>query len=94
MRRYDNQTKIEAVTLAKELGVYKASRELGIPDGTIQTWVSKERAGELPGSSGGGRGALSLSEENKQLKQRVKELERTNKVLREASAFFAARQKK
>ncbi len=94
MRRYDAQTKIEAVALAKEIGVYKAARELGIPDGTIQTWVGKERAGELPGSSGGGKGAMSLSEENKQLKQRIRELERTNRILRDASAFFAARQKK
>lgn len=94
MRRYDGQTKIEAVLLSKEIGVYKASKELGIPEGTIRTWVEKERDGELPGSPGGGKGALSLSEENKQLRQRVKELERTNKILREASAFFASRQKK
>lgn len=94
MRRYDAQTKIETVTLAKEIGVYKASQELGIPEGTIRTWLDKEKNGELPGSTGGGKGALSLSEENKHLKQRVKELERTNKILREASAFFAARQKK
>lgn len=94
MRRYDAQTKIETVTLAKEIGVCKASQELGIPEGTIRTWLDKEKSGELPGSAGGGKGALSLSEENKQLKQRVKELERTNKILREASAFFAARQKK
>ena len=93
MRRYDAQTKIEAVLLSKEVGVYKASQELGIPEGTIRSWVEKERAGELPGSPGGGKGALSLSEENKQLKQKVKELERTNRILREASAFFAARQK-
>lgn len=94
MRRYDTQTKIEAVLLSKEVGIYKASHELGIPEGTIRSWVEKEREGSLPGSPGGGKGALSLSEEVKQLKQRVKELERTNKILREASAFFAARQKK
>ena len=94
MRRYDAQTKIEAVLLSKEVGVYKASQELGIPEGTIRSWVEKERVGELAGSPGGGKGALSLSEENKQLKQKVKELERTNRILREASAFFAARQKK
>ena len=94
MRRYDAQTKMETVVLAKEIGIYKASQELGIPEGTIRAWVEKERAGELTGSPGGSKGALSLSEENKQLKQRVKELERTNKILREASAFFAARQKK
>jgi len=94
MRRYDAQTKIEAVGLAKEIGAYKASRELGIPEGTVNTWVAKARAGELPGSSGGSKGAISLSEECKQLKQRVRELERTNRILREASAFFAARQKK
>lgn len=94
MRKYDAQTKTETVVLAKEIGVYKAAQELGIPEGTIRTWVEKERNGELPGSPGGSKGALTLSEEVKQLRQRVKELERTNKILREASAFFAARQKK
>lgn len=94
MRRYDSQTKTEAVLLSKEIGVYKASQELDIPEGTIRTWVEKERNGELPGSLGGGKVAMGLAEENKQLKQRVKELERTNKILREASAFFAVRQKK
>jgi transposase len=94
MRRYDAQTKIETVTLAKEIGAYKTSQELGIPEGTIRTWMEKESKGELSGSPGGGKGALSLSDEVKQLKQKVRELERTNKILREASAFFAARQKK
>lgn len=94
MRTYDAQTKIETVLLSKEIGAYKASQELGIPEGTIRTWMEKEREGSLPGSPGGGKGALSLSEECKQLKQQVKELERTNRILREASAFFAARQKK
>jgi transposase len=94
MRRYDAQTKIESVALSKEIGAYKASQELGIPEGTLRTWMEKERNGELPGSPGGGRGALSLSDENKQLRQKVRELERTNRILREASAFFAARQKK
>ena len=94
MRKYDTQTKIEAVLLSKEIGAYKASQELGIPEGTIRTWMSKEQNGELPGSPRGGNGALSLSDENKRLRQKVRELERTNKILRDASAFFAARQKK
>lgn len=94
MRRYDAQTKVEAVLLCKEIGTGKASKELDIPEGTLRTWQEKEREGSLPGAPLGGRMALTLTEENKQLKQRVYELERTNKILREASAFFAARQKK
>ncbi len=45
MRRYDAQTKIESVLLCKEIGVYKASQELDIPEGTLRTWMDKERKG-------------------------------------------------
>lgn len=56
MRRYDTQTKIETVTLAKEIGVYKASQELGIPEGTIRTWLDKEKAGSCRAVQAAARG--------------------------------------
>ena len=38
-RKYDQEYKIQAVKLAKEIGGAKAAKELGIPEGTIHTWL-------------------------------------------------------
>ncbi len=40
-RKYDHEYKIQAVKLAKEIGGAKAAKELGIPEGTIHTWLKK-----------------------------------------------------
>ena len=34
-RKYDHEYKVQAVKLAKEIGVTKAAKELGIPEGTM-----------------------------------------------------------
>ncbi len=46
-RKYDQEYKIQAVKLAKEIGGAKAAKELGIPEGTIHTWLKAVRAGTL-----------------------------------------------
>ena len=38
-RKYDQEYKVQAVKLAKEIGGTKAAKELGIPEGTIHTWL-------------------------------------------------------
>ena len=38
MRRYDENFRIEAVKLVKEIGTTKAAKELNIPSGTLDTW--------------------------------------------------------
>lgn len=43
-RKYDQEYKIQAVKLAKEIGGAKAAKELGIPEGTIHTWLKAVRA--------------------------------------------------
>jgi transposase len=93
-RKYDIKYKAEAVKLAEELGVTKASKQLNIPMNTLDGWVRKSRKGELTGGSPSPEASLSLYEENKQLKEEIKELKRTNEILSEATAFFATRQKK
>ena len=44
-RKYDHEYKVQAVKLAKEIGGAKAAKELGIPEGTIHTWLKAVRAG-------------------------------------------------
>ena len=46
-RQYDEQFKKQAILLAKEIGNTAAAKELGIPKGTLGTWVHKAKAGEI-----------------------------------------------
>ena len=46
-RKYDYEYKVQAVKLAKEIDGAKAAKELGIPEGTIHTWLKAVRAGKL-----------------------------------------------
>ena len=38
-RKYDHEYKVQAVKLARKIGGAKASKELGVPEGTIHTWL-------------------------------------------------------
>ena len=103
-RRTDDQEyKIQAVKLAKEIGGAKAAKELGIPEGTIHTWLKAVRAGTLDIGDGAHtpESAMSLAEELAMLRKRVKDqdkeirrLKEENEFLEEASAFFAASRRK
>ena len=96
-RKYDHEYKVQAVKLAKEIGGAKAAKELGIPEGTIHTWLSAARTGKLDIGAGSHtpESAMSLAEELAMLRKRVKDqeirrLKEENEFLEEASAFFAA----
>lgn len=102
-KSYDKEFKMNAVKLAEEIGTAKAIRELGIPEGTMYTWLKKYKSGELDLGIGtqNPQAAITLAEEVQQLKQelRRKEMENQEKariieILKEASIFFAQSQKK
>ena len=101
-RKYDHEYKVQAVKLAKEIGGAKAAKELGIPEGTIHTWLSAARTGKLDiGAGSYTPTAMSLAEELAMLRKRVKDqdkeirrLKEENEFLEEASAFFAASRRK
>ena len=46
-RQYDQEYKIQAVKLAREIGQAKAARELGIPKNTLYTWIRANRLRNL-----------------------------------------------
>jgi len=46
-KSYDNEFKAQAVKLAQEIGGHKAANELGIPKGTIYTWIKAFKEGRL-----------------------------------------------
>lgn len=98
-RQYDNEFKVQAVKLAKEIGQAKAARELGIPKNTLYTWMKANRLGNLDLGAGTQtpQSAMTLNEEliklRAQLKGQDKEIRRLkkeNEFLEEASAFFTA----
>ena len=66
-RKYDHEYKVQAVKLAKEIGGTKAAKELGIPEGTMHTWLKAVRTGKLDIGEGSHTpaSAMSLSEEIK-----------------------------
>ena len=102
-REYDEEYKVQAVKLAKNLGSAKAAEELQIPVNTLYGWIQKVKTAELDIGCGerSPEEALSIAKENQQLKKRIKALEKENRHLSEmnefledAAAFFAASRRK
>ena len=98
-REYDEEYKVQAVRLAKNLGSAKAAEELQIPVNTLYGQIQKVKTAELDIGCGerSPEEALSIAKENQQLKKRIKALEKENRRLSEmnefledAAAFFAA----
>jgi transposase len=98
-RTYNKDYRVEAVKLARQIGPKKASIELGVPDGTISSWMHKARTGAIdmgPGMQTPQSGMTQASEierlksENKAMARDNKRLREENAFLEEASAFFAA----
>lgn len=102
-KQYDEEFKKQAIKLAKEVGNKAAAEELGIPKGTLGTWLQKARAGEIDTGSGtrSPEESLNLAQQLQTANKRIKELEKANRELKElnefleeASAFFAASRRK
>lgn len=73
------------------MGQTKAARELGIPANTLSSWTTKNKNGEIAKKSAK---KPNLIEENERREREIRELKRTNQILREATAFFARSQKR
>jgi transposase len=85
------------------MGGHKAANELGIPEGTMYTWIKAFKEGRLSANEAihSPKAALSLNDELIELRKRMKEQEKEirrlkeeNEFLEEASAFFAASRRK
>ena len=102
-RQYDNDFKVQAVKLAKEIGTEKAAKELNVPSNTLYGWVNKAKVGGLDISLGerNPEDALNIAQENQQLKKKtnamekeIKRLNEMNEFLEDAAALFAASRQK
>ena len=103
VKQYDEEFKRQAIKLAKEVGNTAAANELGVPKGTLGTWMRKSRSCEIDIGSGTREPeeSLNLAQQlqaaNKRIKEqekRIRELEELNEFLEEASVFFAASRRK
>ena len=74
-RKYDHEYKVQAVKLAREIGGAKAAKELGVPEGTIHTWLKVARSGGMDIGEGSHtpESAMSLAEELAMLRKKVKD---------------------
>mgnify|MGYP002586659452 FL=1 len=89
-KQYENEYKVQAVKLAKKIGVVKAANELQIPVNTLYGWIRKARIGSLDIGCGerSPEESLNIAEENQQLRKRIKALEKENKRLSEINKFL------
>lgn len=103
VKQYAEEYKKQAIKLAKEIGNKAAANELGIPKGTLGTWLRKARSGEIDTGSGtrSAEDSLNIAQQLQVANKRIKELEKKNReleelneFLEEASAFFAASRRK
>ena len=100
---YDQEFKIQAVKLGREIGFSKAAKELEINIDILYGWnrrVKESRLDLEPGAQTPDT-AMSLTEEVQKLRQQNKDLAKDNARLKEeneflveASAFFAVSRRK
>ena len=94
---YDKSFKEEAVRLSDEIGVKKASEQLGVPYHTLTGWRRNERRYSTQAYVGSGHKRVSADPKEQriyELKKENRELQRANEILQEALGFFAKNRKK
>jgi transposase len=91
MRQYSKEFKEQALKLSDEIGLKKASEQLGINYGTLADWRKKRKkkinVQVAPDTS-------QLTEREKQLIKENLELKEANEILKDALGFFAKDRKK
>jgi transposase len=87
-KRHNKQFKLEAAKLVVYQGMTNAevARRTGVTPWTIANWIKQLRAsGDLIENES----TQSHSDENRDLRKRVKQLELENEILKKATAYFA-----
>ena len=91
MTRYSKEFREQALRLSDEIGVKKASEQLGVLYGTLADWRKNKKRKEQPTPVSD---TSPLSEREKQMLKENKELKEANEVLKEALCFFVKDRKK
>ena len=96
IRKYTKEFKQEAINLAlKSPSVEKTAKELGIPTGTLHTWIySLKKKGNIATiDANGGKDMAALVEENRRLHKELAVAKEEREILKKAAAYFAQHQK-
>ena len=91
MQRYSKEFKAEALKLSDEIGIKKASAQLGVHYNAIADWrkLRKRRKKEEAAAS-----SPETLEKIRQLEKELAELQQANEILKDALGFFAKDRKK
>ena len=87
-RKYTREFKLQALELVKQTGTFsEAARQLGITDGLLHTW--KQKFNFKLDSDKSAKASAQESDEVRELKNKISDLEKTNYILKRAAAFFS-----
>lgn len=95
-RKYTKEFREEAVRLAFKTGSVKdTASELGIPAGTLSTWIyALKNKGDLAkADSSGAKDMGALIDENRRLHKELSIAREEREILKKAAAYFAQHQK-
>ena len=83
VKQYDEEFKKQAIKLAKEIGNKAAANELGIPKGTLGTWLRQAQSGEIDTGlvTRSPEDTLNIAQQLQAANKRIKELEKKNREL-------------
>ena len=88
-KSYTTEFKIQALELVRQTGSFsEAARQLGIGDNLLHAWkkrfnFSVDKKGKSSSQS------VIETEQVRELKKKIQELEKTNYILKKAAAFFS-----
>jgi len=90
-QRYTPEFKAEAVKLVLEQGIQQslAASRLGIPEGTLATWVAAAKQATSAASVPGYPSAADLLAEVTKLRKDLAEARMERDILKKATAYFA-----
>jgi transposase len=91
-RRFTDEFKSQAVTLAESIGPAKAARQLDMSVKTLANWLTAARAGR-PLSSPSRTPVSDLESELARLRAENATLKMEREILKKATAFFAKESK-
>lgn len=91
-RRFTDEFKSQAVTLAESIGPAKAARQLDMSVKTLANWLTAARAGK-PLSSPPRAPVSDLESELARLRAENATLKMEREILKKATAFFAKESK-
>jgi transposase len=92
MTRYSKEFKEQAMKLSDEIGVKKASEQLGIVYCTLADWRKSRNRNHQAEETANDTSPLTVRE--KQMMKEMQELRESNQILKDALYFFAKDRKK